>query len=99
MPNLAVFAASLAMISFGVGLTNTAVPSFVSQRTPPEEQGAILGVTQSVSSIARIPGPLIGGVAFELAGLAAPFFLSSLMLMIPFLLGCRVFHACYFKGL
>ena len=99
LPNLAVFAASLAMISFGVGLTNTAVPSFVSQRTPPEEQGAILGVTQSVSSIARIPGPLIGGVAFELAGLAAPFFLSSLMLMIPFLLGCRVFHACYFKGL
>jgi DHA1 family tetracycline resistance protein-like MFS transporter len=93
------FALSLMLVSIGVGTTNTAVPSFISLMSPPDKQGSVLGVTQSVGSIARIPGPLIGGVVTEVGGIGAPFYVSAALLAIPFLIGCRVFRACTIRGL
>lgn len=94
IPNITIFLASLTMIAFGSGIMRTVVPSFISKRTPANEQGGMLGVTQSVSSIALIPGPVIGGFVFEFAGLIAPFFLSAAMLIVAFGLGCKVFQMC-----
>ncbi len=94
IPNIAVFLVSITLIAFSIGTMNTIVPSFISKRTPADEQGGMLGVAQSVGSIARVPGPLIGGFVFQFAGLAAPFFLSAIMLTVAFGLSCQVFHAC-----
>ena len=94
IPNIAIFLASITMIASSIGTMNTAVPSFISKRTSASEQGGMLGVAQSMSSIARVPGPLIGGFVFEFAGLTAPFFLSATLLMVAFGLGCRVFQTC-----
>jgi DHA1 family tetracycline resistance protein-like MFS transporter len=96
---LGFFGLSLVLVSVGVGLTNTSVPSFMSLMSPPDKQGGVLGVTQSVGSVARIPGPLIGGVAVEFGGIGLPFYVSTFLLLIPFLLGCRVFRACTIRGL
>lgn len=93
------FGLSLVLISVGVGLTNTAVPSLISLMSPPEKQGRVLGLTQSVGSIARIPGPVLGGLMTELTGLSTSFFFGGLILIIPFLLGCRVFRLCALEGL
>lgn len=95
IPNIAIFLASLMMIALGSGMMRTVVPSFISKRNPANEQGGILGVTQSVSTIAMVPGPLIGGFVFEFAGLAAPFFLSTAMLMVAFGLGVRVLQTSF----
>jgi multidrug resistance protein len=92
--NILVFLGSIAMMGSGVGIINTAVPSFISKRTQANEQGGMLGLTQSVSNIARVPGPLVGGSVFEFAGLTAPFLLSGALLLVAFILGCRIFHAC-----
>jgi len=94
LQNIAIFLASITMISLGVGMVDTVIPSFISKRTPADEQGGMLGVANSVSTIARVPGPLIGGSVFELWGLLASFFLSGTLLLIAFGAGCRVFHAC-----
>jgi DHA1 family tetracycline resistance protein-like MFS transporter len=94
IPNIAIFVFSLTMIAFGSGMMRTVVPSFISKITPANEQGGTLGVTNSVASIATVPGPLVGGSLFEFAGLAAPFFTSAAILIVAFGLGCRVFHAC-----
>jgi predicted MFS family arabinose efflux permease len=94
IPSVAIFMPSLTMIAVGIGMMNTAVPTFISKRTPADEQGGMMGVTQSVSGIARIPGPIIGGLVFEFAGLATPFFLSAALLMVAFSLGCGVLQAC-----
>jgi MFS family permease len=67
--------------------------------SPPEKEGRILGLTQSVGSIARIPGPVLSGVATELIGLSSSFLFGGLILIIPFLLGCRVFRVCTVEGL
>jgi len=94
IPNIAIFMLSLTMIASGSGIMRTVVPSFISRITPANEQGGTLGVANSVASIATVPGPLIGGSLFEFAGLPAPFFASAAMLIVAFVLGCRVFHAC-----
>ncbi|MCW4053263.1 MAG: MFS transporter [Candidatus Bathyarchaeota archaeon] len=93
-PSVLLFVGSITLLSIGTGIMDTAIPSFISKRTAKSEQGSMLGVSQSVSSIARVPGPLIGGVVFELAGVVAPFLLSSALLIAAFALGCKVFHAC-----
>jgi DHA1 family tetracycline resistance protein-like MFS transporter len=93
------FGLSIVLISIGTGVTNTAIPSFISLMSPPEKQGSVLGVTQSVGSIARIPGPVLSGVTTDLLGLSSSFVYGALVLIIPFLLGCRVFRVCTLKGL
>ena len=93
------FGLSIVLISIGTGVTNTAVPSFISLMSPPEKQGSVLGVTQSVGSIARIPGPVLSGLTTDLIGLSSSFVYGALVLIIPFLLGCRVFRVCTLKGL
>ncbi|MFW6117669.1 MAG: MFS transporter [Thermoproteota archaeon] len=93
IPNIAVFTLSLTMISVGSSIMRTVVPSFISRITSPKEQGGILGVANSVASIATVPGPLIGGLLFEVAGLSTPFFASAAILIIAFGIGCRIFNS------
>ena len=90
VPNIVAFLALIALIASGSGIMRTVVPSFVSKKSPANEQGSMLGVTQSASSIARVPGPLIGGSVFEIAGVAAPFFLSAALLILALGLAVRV---------
>ena len=88
-PNIGIFIVSLTMIASGSGIMRTVVPSFISKATAESEQGSILGVTNSVASIATVPGPLIGGFLFEFAGLASPFFVSALLLLFSLILGIK----------
>ena len=93
------FGFSTILVALGVGVTNTAVPSFISLMTAPEKQGSTLGVTQSIGSIARIFGPVIGGYVTELSGIQSSFYFSSVLLFVSFMIGCRLFQACSLKGL
>jgi DHA1 family tetracycline resistance protein-like MFS transporter len=92
-PSIVVFFASITLISSGIGTLNTILPSFISKRTPADEQGGMLGIAQSVGSIARIPGPLVAGIVAEFAGLDVAFFISAALVMICFLLGFKLFRA------
>ncbi len=92
MSNIVVFLSSLTMFSSGIGTLNTVLSSFISKKTASDEQGGMLGVAQSVGSIARIPGPLIGGFVAEFAGLNVAFFVSAGLLLIAFVLGFKVFQ-------
>ena len=93
------FGFSTVLVSLGVGITNTAVPGFISLMTSDDLQGSKLGVAQSVGSIARIFGPLIGGFVTDLGGVQIPFYVSGVLLLAPFILGCRLFQACTLHGL
>ena len=94
-PSTVVFLTSLTLIASGSGIMRTIVPSFISKATAADEQGGILGLASSILSIATVPGPLIGGSLFEFAGLAAPFFGSAAMLIVAFVISCRVFQMCW----
>ena len=60
--NLSIFLALTTIMMAGGGMLQTSIPSFISKRTIENERGGVLGVVQSISAIARVPGPLIGGL-------------------------------------
>ena len=93
------FGVSTVFVAVGVGITSTAVPGFISLMTSRERQGSILGVTQSIGSIARILGPVIGGFITEAYNVQLSFYISGVLLLIPFIIGCRLFQLCTIKGL
>ncbi|MFX0202487.1 MAG: MFS transporter [Candidatus Hodarchaeota archaeon] len=88
--NFGIFLVLSTVMVSGGGMLGTAIPSFISKRTSADEQGGVLGVTQSISSVAGIPGPLIGGSVYEYAGLTAPFLLSGALLAIASAVGIRI---------
>ena len=58
--------AALTIIVAGFALITPSVNSLISRRSDPAKQGGILGVTQSISALARIAGPLAGLTLFHL---------------------------------
>lgn len=64
----------LGLLSIGSSLTRPPVFGLISMLTPAHEQGATLGVAQSVGSLARIIGPIIAGASYQYRP-AAPYLL------------------------
>lgn len=92
IPNLATVLLAFTVMSSGVGILGTVLPSFISKRAPPGEQGGMLGVVQAVGSIARIPGPLFGGLIADYAGLNVAFLVTTAIVFVAFVLGLTVFR-------
>ncbi len=90
VPSILVFLASITMIASGSGMMRTIVPSFLSRLTHADEQGGILGIASSVLSIATVPGPIIGGFLFEIAGATVAFLGSSAVLAVGLVFSFRV---------
>ncbi|MCE9593959.1 MAG: MFS transporter [Planctomycetes bacterium] len=65
------------VLPFGFGLNNPSVSSLVSRASPADQQGAYLGLQQSLASLARMLGPPLAGVAFVRFGPSAPFFSAA----------------------
>lgn len=57
----------LGLLSIGSGLTRPPVFGMISNLTPPNEQGATIGVAQSAGSLARILGPLFAAALFHIS--------------------------------
>ena len=62
----------------------------VSNRIAPERRGALMGVQQSWNSLARVLGPLAGGLAFDQIGISAPFVANAVLFAVASLLTLRV---------
>lgn len=73
-------------ISIGISLVNVGVQSLISLESKPEEQGIVLGVSQSFGSMARVVGPLIGG-AIATFNLSAPYLTAGFVAFLIFLFG------------
>jgi len=70
---------ALALLAIGFGGTLPSLVSLLSRAAPDELQGSSLGIGQSVGALARIAGPLAGGIAWDLFGAPAPFLLGALL--------------------
>jgi MFS transporter, DHA1 family, tetracycline resistance protein len=72
-PSLPLLAVALAMFAVGQGAAMPSVSSLISRTGGAADQGRLLGVSQSVSALARVVGPAMGGVAFAHVGIGAPY--------------------------
>lgn len=73
------------LLSVGNGMCSTVTISLLSQNTSRAEQGSVLGINQSLASLARFLGPTWGGLVYQYLGYKAPFITGGIfMLMITF---------------
>jgi len=77
---LGVALAALGLLAVGNGLNVPATTALVSRLTPPSQQGSALGVTQSMSAIGRIAGPLLGGYLYHL-GWGLPYYAGAAIMV------------------
>jgi len=70
---LGILLLGLALLALGFGGTLPSIASLLSRVAPREIQGSILGLGQSVGSLARIVGPTLAGVVYDLQGMAWPY--------------------------
>jgi multidrug resistance protein len=86
------FAAMLALnvvVAAGSGVFSPSSSSLLSRSVPDDRQGAILGVGQSVASLARIIGPSMAGALLELHR-SIPFALGAALLLVAAVLTRKV---------
>jgi multidrug resistance protein len=69
----------LGLMSVGTGALQPILLSLISQVASEAEQGMVLGLNQSLSSFARVLGPLWGGYAFQYMGYQIPFFTGAVV--------------------
>ncbi len=78
------------VLAIGNGLTQPNVSAYVSKRASAANQGAMLGVSQSVASLSRVFGPAFGGFLYSWSGPLAPYVASTVLLALAFLIALRL---------
>lgn len=63
----------ISIMAVGSGILQPIIPSMISKYSPEDQQGAVLGFSQSISAFARVLGPLWGGFSFDVLGYQYPF--------------------------
>ena len=87
---LSLLSLGVTLFALGYSLANTSLSGAVSLLSPAKEQGHIFGVNQSLASLARVIGPILGGWLYRDLSHGSPFLLSGLMAFGIFLLAFRI---------
>jgi MFS family permease len=72
----------LAITAIGNALNTPSLSSLISRLASDDAQGGVLGVSQSAGALARITGPLVGTAVLAALGLAAPYHLGAVVLLV-----------------
>ena len=89
-PPLAVFLVVMAGIAIASGILTPSLSGLISLATPADEQGGVLGLYQSLGSLARAVGPFLGGWAFQVISPGAPLWMAGVVLLIAALIAARL---------
>lgn len=80
--NIAVLAFANTVLALGIGMINPSTLGSISLLASKEDQGGTLGVTQSLSALGRIIGPVSGGFLYHTFGRSTPFFTGGIFMFI-----------------
>lgn len=81
----AMYVSILALAVFA-GLASPAMVSLISQYSSDDVQGGMLGLNQSMASLGRIAGPMLGGVCFDRLGAHSPFLAGAVIVAAAYFL-------------
>ncbi len=84
-------AITMTLLSLGNGLSNPSTLGSISLLAGSTEQGAVMGVTQSMASLGRILGPAMGGALYGSVAITAPFWASGLLALVAFLIVISIY--------
>lgn len=78
------------LYAFGAGTLFPALASLVSRATDAASQGSIMGGSQVVGGLGRVLGPLWAGFFFQQIGIATPFNVAAVLVMLAFVVAFRI---------
>lgn len=78
------------LVAIGTSLVMPSFSSLASRYVPDDRQGFALGVFRSLGSLARVVGPLAGGLLYYTLGGWSPYLLGGLVLLAPAALAGRL---------
>jgi MFS transporter, DHA1 family, tetracycline resistance protein len=88
-PNMVYYCAINGVLALGTGINNPSVNALISRSAGADEQGGIMGIAQSMASMARILGPLWGGYSFGELGHVWPFLSAGLLMALAFFMSLK----------
>jgi MFS transporter, DHA1 family, tetracycline resistance protein len=69
-------------LAVGNALYSPSLMATLSKAAPPDRQGEMLGIAQSVGALGRIVGPATGGLLFDVAGHSWPFLTTGVLMLL-----------------
>jgi DHA1 family tetracycline resistance protein-like MFS transporter len=90
---IAALGAAVTALALGMGLMQPSLNSLISRRAGREEQGEVMGVSQSVGSLSRVLGPAAAGVFFGEFGRNAPYFWGAALVVAALLAALKLIRA------
>ena len=76
--------------TLGQAVIFSSICAIISLATPPDRQGAMLGLNMSTGAVARVTGPVVAGFLFSTFGPEAPLWMGALLTIPAGLLALRV---------
>jgi MFS transporter, DHA1 family, tetracycline resistance protein len=70
------------LLALGMGLAIPSLTAIISNRTPAEAQGRLMGGLQAILSLAMILGPATAGLAFDHLGIPAPYLIGGALIIL-----------------
>ncbi|HEX2038204.1 MAG TPA: MFS transporter, partial [Acidimicrobiales bacterium] len=74
-------APALVLLVVGQGLVTPTMASLLAGKVGAARRGGVLGVQQAAGGLARVVGPLTGGVLFEHVGVPAPYLVGAALML------------------
>ena len=87
--HIAVLIIAMAIAGYGFSIISPSLNSLISLQVGEDEQGDIMGVTRSASTMARFTGPAWAGFLFGVLGMDWPYFGGVLVMLIVVALGFK----------
>jgi predicted MFS family arabinose efflux permease len=88
-PNIFLYCVVIMVLSVGAAINNPSLTGLLSRSSHADEQGGIMGIAQSLSSMGRILGPAWGGFTFGGFGHRWPFITGGFLMTIAFVMSLR----------
>ena len=80
-PGLAGLLVAMAVIGFGFSILSPSLNSQISRQVGATEQGGVMGVARSTTTMARVVGPAWAGMIFSVMGKDWPFFAGAAVML------------------
>ncbi|MDC0358919.1 MFS transporter [Oligoflexia bacterium] len=83
--SIAMLYTGLLLMSVGSALVIPCLTALISLYTPTREQGKALGIFRSQGALGRVLGPITASIMYWRFGASSPYFVGSLLMLIPIL--------------
>jgi MFS transporter, DHA1 family, tetracycline resistance protein len=84
--NLPLLLMTMIIIAYGFSISSPALNTLLSLNVPDDQQGGILGIGRSASTLARALGPIGAGYLFALIGRDWPFYVGAALMIVVLIL-------------